>query len=52
MKTIALLATLALASCAEIGSLTIDTPWASGSKDADGNITIIPKVTTIVIPTK
>lgn len=52
MKTLAILATLALASCAEIGSLTIDTPWVSGSKDAMGNVTITPKVSAIVIPTK
>jgi hypothetical protein len=57
MKTIAILAAIALVSChftgcAGINSLSFDTPWASGSKDADGNITIVPKATTIIIPTK
>jgi hypothetical protein len=53
LAAIILAAVMAFTGCAEYpGSVSIDTPWFSGSKDALGNISIAPKATTIVIPAK
>jgi len=53
MKTIILsAAVVCLTSCAEISTLSVDTPWGSGSKDALGNVTLTPKFPVVITSAK